>query len=60
MVEIEFDPVKRAVTLKTHKVDFNDAVQVFEGDTIDIPDRRHAYGETRTITIGRLIHEEGK
>jgi uncharacterized DUF497 family protein len=30
MFEIEFDPAKRDLALKVHKVDFRDAVSVFD------------------------------
>jgi uncharacterized DUF497 family protein len=36
------------------EVDFNDAVTVFAGATIDIRDLRRDYGEDRIITIGHL------
>jgi uncharacterized protein len=35
-------------------LDFEDAAAVFAGATIDIPDSRHDYGETRIISVGHL------
>jgi uncharacterized DUF497 family protein len=53
-VKISFDPVKRETTLRERGLDFADSAQVFAGETIDIPDLRHDYGESRTISIGYL------
>ncbi|MBF0283028.1 MAG: BrnT family toxin, partial [Magnetococcales bacterium] len=35
-------------------VDFEDAIEVFGGRTIEDPDERRDYGETRIVTLGRL------
>ena len=53
-VTITFDPAKREWTLQERAIDFLDAVQVFEGRTIDVEDMRRDYGETRIQTIGFL------
>jgi uncharacterized DUF497 family protein len=53
-VRITFDPAKRESTLRERGLDFEDAVEVFAGVTIDIPDLRQDYGEPRTITVGYL------
>jgi hypothetical protein len=39
-MKIAFDPVKRAVTLAERGLDFEDATEVFMGDTLDFPDDR--------------------
>jgi len=36
-MKITFDPVKRAVTLAERGIDFEDAAEVFSGDTLDFP-----------------------
>jgi hypothetical protein len=53
-MRITCDPVKRAITLAERGLDFEDAAQVFRGDTLDFPDDRRNYGETRVITVGHL------
>ena len=45
---------KRAINLKEHGLDFNDAPRVFEGVTFTYEDNRFAYGEQRFITLGLL------
>jgi uncharacterized DUF497 family protein len=53
-MKITFDPAKRASTLKDRGLDFADAVEVFAGKTLNIPDERRDYGEPRIITVGSL------
>lgn len=53
-MEITYDAEKRAVTLEKRGLDFEDAVQVFAGTTIDIEDDRRDYGEARWLTFGQL------
>jgi uncharacterized DUF497 family protein len=52
-MKITFDPVKRAITL-ADGLDFEDAAELFRGDTLDFPDDRRDYGEPRILTIGHL------
>lgn len=51
-MKITFDPVKRAVTLAERGLDFEDAADLFLGDTLDFPDDRQDYGELRMVTVG--------
>jgi len=53
-MEIKYDPEKRERTLAERGLDFEDAVHVFAGTTIDFIDDRQDYGEERWITFGRL------
>ena len=53
-MKITFDPVKRAVTLTERGLDFEDAAELFRGDTLDSPDNRRDYGELRMLTVGHL------
>jgi uncharacterized DUF497 family protein len=53
-MKITFDPVKRASTLKDRGLDFADAADVFAGKTLNIPDERRDYGESRIVTVGLL------
>lgn len=52
------DPEKRAVNLKKHGYDFEDAPQVIESSgTVTFEDRRFNYDEQRFITLGVLREE---
>lgn len=53
-MQITYDPDKRAKTLSERELDFEDAVHVFAGTTVDYVDDRRDYGEERWITFGRL------
>ena len=53
-MRITFDPAKRARTLLERDLDFAEAAEVFSGATINIPDSRHDYGETRIMSVGYL------
>lgn len=53
-MKITFDPKKRDATKAKRNLDFADAAEVFENVTFSSPDRRHAYGEERIITVGHL------
>lgn len=51
-MKITFDPAKRASTLTDRGL--ADAVEVFAGNALNIPDQRRDYGEPRIITAGLL------
>ena len=51
---IEFDSVKRALTLQNRGLDFTRAVEVFAGKHLSKIDSRTDYAEPRTITAGWL------
>jgi uncharacterized protein len=51
---IRYDPKKRDATLQERGLDFEDALIVFAGDTLEIEDTRRNYGETRVICFGKL------
>ena len=51
-MEIEFDPAKRALTLKDRGLDFLDAPRLFEGRSLTVVDDRVDYGEVRFISYG--------
>lgn len=52
---ITFDPYKREATLLDRGLDFDHALLVFDGPTVDLLDERFDYGEVRTITVGWLV-----
>lgn len=53
-MRLTFDSAKREKTLAERGLDFEDALVVFEGITIEIEDRRKDYGERRIICYGLL------
>ena len=53
-MRISYDPAKRDRTLAERGLDFEEAMVVFEGPTIDVLDDRNDYGEARWATFGRL------
>ena len=53
-MRITFDPIKRARTLADRGLDFEDAIIVFEGITVEVEDTRKNYGEKRIICFGML------
>ena len=53
-MRITFDPLKRTRTLLDRGLDFDDAVVVFEGTTVEFDDTRRKYGERRIICYGSL------
>ena len=53
-MDITYDAEKRALTLEKRGLDFEDAVHVFAGTTIDAVDDRENYGEVRWLSFGLL------
>jgi uncharacterized DUF497 family protein len=53
-VKISYDPAKRRKTLAERGLDFEDAVQVFDGPRYTVQDDRFDYGEVRGQTYGLL------
>ena len=53
-MRISYDPVKRNKTLAERGLDFEDALLVFEGITVEVEDTRKEYGEPRIICYGML------
>lgn len=51
---ITYAPAKRAETLASRGLDFEDAVHVFNGPRFETEDRRKDYGETRVLCFGWL------
>ena len=53
-MRLTFDRAKREKTLAERGLDFEDALMVFEGTTVEIEDKRKNYGERRIICYGML------
>lgn len=53
-MRIAYDPAKREKTLAERGLDFEDAVVVFQGLTVEVEDTRRNYGERRILCFGLL------
>lgn len=53
-MRISYDPAKHQRTLTERGLDFEDALLVFEGVTVEVEDQRNDYGERRMICYGLL------
>jgi uncharacterized DUF497 family protein len=53
-MRISYDPAKRDKALADRGLDFEDALVVFEGLTVEVDDTRKDYGEQRIICYGLL------
>ncbi|NKB70777.1 MAG: BrnT family toxin [Candidatus Latescibacteria bacterium] len=50
----EWDEQKNQANIAKHGISFQRAQQIFAGPTLDRVDDRRDYGETRTISLGRI------
>lgn len=50
----EWDETKNKINRQKHGIDFNDAAQIFQKQTLDAFDNRKDYGEVRYNSIGQL------
>lgn len=48
----EWDPAKNEVNLAKHGIDFEDAIGIFRGRTVEREDTRRDYGERRWVVLG--------
>jgi uncharacterized protein len=53
-VRVSYDPSKREKSLADRGLDFDDALVVFDGLTVEVEDTRKDYGEKRIICYGLL------
>lgn len=53
-MRLSYDPSKREKALTDRGLDFEDAVVVFDGLTVEVEDTRKDYGEKRIICYGLL------
>ncbi len=56
-MKFEWDDDKREANQQKHRVDFVDAMLIFEGDILSVEDRRQNYGEKRFRSIGLVDGE---
>jgi uncharacterized DUF497 family protein len=50
----EWDAIKEESNLVKHKVDFRRAIEIFDGDVVEIADIRRDYGEVRIRCLGEI------
>ena len=50
-MQYEWDEQKRLSNVRKHRIDFQDAVRIFEGDTLLMEDDRLDYGERRFVSL---------
>jgi uncharacterized DUF497 family protein len=53
----EWDEAKSRRNLRERGFDFEYARHIFDGDVLEREDRRHDYGEPRTVAIGQTGEE---
>lgn len=53
-MEFEWDEDKNRQNIGKHGLRFEDAIKIFDGFTVDLPDDRFDYGEPREISIGLI------
>ncbi|USX08650.1 BrnT family toxin [Paraburkholderia fungorum] len=54
-VRFEWDEVKNQINIRTHGIDFRDAVNVFDHPVLTAMDQRQDYGEDRWIALGWMV-----
>ncbi|MGA8401925.1 MAG: BrnT family toxin [Stellaceae bacterium] len=52
--DFEWDETKRQSNLAKHGVDFRRAILIFEGETLEVEDRRRNYQELRFRCLGEI------
>lgn len=52
MMRFTWRPEKNRINVRRHGIAFHDAMQIFEGHTVERVDDRFDYGETRVYAIG--------
>ena len=53
-MRFEWHEEKRRINRQKHGIDFQDAIEVFEGDTVMMEDDRFDHGERRFVSIGLM------
>ena len=53
-MQYDWDEQKRLSNARKHGIDFQDAVEIFERDTVLMEDDRFDYGERRFVSLGLL------
>ena len=53
-MDYTWDEAKNRRNIRLHGISFDDAVQIFEGRTVEVIDGRFDYGEIRVYAIGLI------
>lgn len=53
-MKFEWDQDKYNSNIEKHKIDFEDATIIFDGETVEQIDEREDYGEERIIAVGKV------
>ena len=54
LIAFEWDSKKNITNIGKHGIDFDDAISIFDGDTVETIDDRFEYGEERIIALGEM------
>jgi uncharacterized DUF497 family protein len=54
----EWDAAKNEANIAKHRIDFEDAIGIFEGPVLERSDQRRDYGEPRIVAFGVLDDRE--
>jgi hypothetical protein len=55
MFSFEWNESKNLINLEKHLIDFEDAIAIFLGPTLEVEDDRRDYGEVRMIALGETM-----
>jgi len=53
MNSFEWDEQKNLINIEKHGIDFEDAISIFLGSTLEAADDRFDYGEARVVAYGK-------
>ena len=53
-MEFEWHETKRQINLARHKIDFQDAKEIWQSDVLEVPSAQDEHGEQRYIAYGVL------
>ena len=54
MTDFEWDHEKNRINIRKRGLDFEEAISIFDGDTVEVIDDRLDYGEERIIATGEM------
>ncbi len=55
-MKFEWDENKNQINIEKHSIDFNDVKNIFQNERLTATDNRRDYGETRKISIGKIVN----
>ena len=54
----EWDAAKNAANIAKHRIDFEEAIRIFDGPVLEKADDRREYGEVRIVAFGVVDNRE--